>query len=227
MKVLVLAGHLDDAVVAVGGTLAKIAKEGGDVAVVAFGNGSEAYGRIEDKDTIVQTFTRQAREAHEILGVRHFEPLDYTDYGVLPSERLYHDCIRYVRKYKPDIVFSHYWAEYVQHRTMARFALDGWWQAGWKASAELGEPWTAGKFYHYEVLHLLPHPSHIVDISDTLEVKLAAWKAFKVSAEFLSEVQTQTEAKARYYGSLIGVQYGEALKQSFFRPQAVADSSEL
>src|SRR5262245_37803966 len=88
-----------------------------------------------------------------------------------------------------------------------------------------GPPWIARTLYHFEVIHLLPEPSDIVDISDTFEAKMAAWKCFQSSAEFLEirqdgdksvrrnygstmgSLTEQLETRARYYGSLIGVRY--------------------
>ncbi|MGW8179506.1 MAG: PIG-L deacetylase family protein, partial [bacterium] len=150
------------------------------------------------------------------------------------------------RKHQPDLLFSHYWAEYFQHRSMARLGCDAWWQAGWSCSADLGEPWMTPSFYHFEVIHLLPQPTDIVDISETFEAKMAAWHCFQSSSESLEQkgeagestpraygatlggsLTEQLETRARYYGSLIGVRYGEALKKSDYLPRAVHDLGVL
>ena len=136
-------------------------------------------------------------------------------------------------------------AEYFQHPAMARLSCDSWWQAGWSCSADLGQPWIARALYHFEVIHLLPEPSDIVDISDTFEAKMAAWRCFQSSAEFIEpksedsaatrrnyggtmgSLTEQLETRARYYGSLIGVRYAEARKRSDFLPRAVNDVLSL
>jgi hypothetical protein len=99
--------------------------------------------------------------------------------------------------------------------------------------------------YHFEVIQLLPEPSDIVDITDTFGAKMAAWKCFQSSAEYLDKagegdeavrrnygstmgsLTEQLETRARYYGSLIGVRYAEALKRSDFLPRPVLDISLL
>jgi LmbE family N-acetylglucosaminyl deacetylase len=246
MKVLVLGAHLDDSVLAVGGIIRKVVEAGGKVDVVCFGNSDEDFSDIADKKSAAARITTQAQRAHAVLGVASFTCFNYSDYAVQESRETYRLCIETIRKYQPDLVLSHYWAEYFQHRAMARLACDSWWQAGWSCSADLGPPWMATSLYHFEVIHLLPQPTDIVDISETFEAKMEAWRCFQSSSEYLkskdSEIEVghrsygstlggslteQLETRARYYGSLIGVRYAEALKKSDFLPRALRDINLL
>ena len=223
MKVLVLAGHLDDSIYAVGGIIGKVVKAGGQADVVCFGHSDEDYDDVAQKDTAVERTVAQAEEAHKVLGVHTFTCLHYPDFAVQENRETYRLCIESIRKHRPDIILSHYWAEYFQHRAMARLACDSWWQAGWAASAELGKPWTARSLYHFEVIHPLPDPTDIVDVSDTFEGKLRALRCFTSSYSFVEQVET----RARYLGSMVGVKYAEALKKSSFVPRVVADVAML
>jgi LmbE family N-acetylglucosaminyl deacetylase len=242
MKVLVLGAHLDDSVIAVGGIIRKVVNAGGQVDVVCFGNSDEDFADVADRDTAVEKITAQARRAHALLGVKTFTCFDYSDYAVQESRETYRLCIESIRKHQPDIIFSHYWAEYFQHHAMARLACDSWWQAAWSCSADLGPPWMAASLYHFEVIHLLPQPTDVVDVSDTFEAKMEAWRCFQSSSEYLEakepaaeaerraygatlggSITEQLETRARYYGSLIGVRYAEALKKSDYLPRAVRD----
>ncbi len=246
MKVLVLGAHLDDSVLAVGGIIRKIADSGGKVDVVCFGNSDEDFSDIADKDTAVERITAQAQRAHAVLGVASFKCFNYSDYAVQESRETYRLCIESIRTYQPDVILSHYWAEYFQHHAMARLACDSWWQAGWSCSADLGSPWMAASLYHFEVIQLLPQPTDIVDISGTFEAKMEAWRCFQSSTEYLESKDSvveserraygatlggslteQLETRARYYGSLIGVRYAEALKKSDYLPRAVRDINRL
>jgi LmbE family N-acetylglucosaminyl deacetylase len=184
-------------------------------------------------------------EAHKILGVSDFVCFDYSDFAVQENRETYRLCIESIRKYQPDIILSHFWAEYFQHRAMARLACDSWWQAGWSCSADLGAPWSARALYHFEIVHLLPNPTDIVDVSDTFARKMEAWSCFGCSSDYVEPVDEGTEAvqrsyctttgsfteqlecRARYYGSLIGVRYAEVLKKSDFIPRTVSDISVL
>lgn len=226
-NILVMAAHLDDSVIAAGGIIRKLADEGHCVSVICFGNGDEAFTAISEKETASKKFQAEAIKAHEILGVKNFECFDVPDFAVQQNRESYRLCIKSIRKYQPDIIFGHYWAEYFQHHEMATQSRDAWFQAPWDCSADLGKPWGAGKYYHYEVLHQLPNPTHIVDISDTFDAKIKAWKMFGSAEEHLGSLTEELTARARYYGAKIGVKYAEALKQSFFIPQKIVDYGGL
>ena len=226
MKVLVLAGHLDDSIIAVGGLIRKVVDQGGKVSVVCFGNGDEAFATMTEKDTCVEVFKAEAVRAHKTLGVEDFQCLDLPDFAVQENRNTYRQCIGAIRRTTPDIILGHYWLEYFQHRAMARLTCDSWWQAGWDCSADLGKPWVAPSMYHFEVLHTMPAPTHIVDVSDTFEAKLDAWRQFMTAQDHLDQLSDQLEARARFHGSKIGVRYAEALTRSAFIPQRVADPAK-
>lgn len=220
-KVLVLAGHGDDSVIAVGGILRSLVDRGCSVSVVCFGNGDEAFGKMEDRDSIVAQFTSDAVAAHKVLGIDDFQCLNLPDFAIREGREIYRDCIAAIRRVRPDVILSHYWLEYFQHRAMARLALDSWWQAGWKCSADLGEPWAARRLYQFEVLHTMPEPTHLVDITESFDAKREACRQYRASQELLDALLDQVEAKARFHGSKIGVKYAEALTRSYFIPERV------
>ena len=226
-SVLVLAAHLDDSIIAIGGTIRKLVNSGYEVNVICFGNGDEAFTVPGGRQAAIKKFKKEAKEAHDVMGVKHFECFDVPDFAVQQNREAYRQCIKSIRKYHPDIILGHYWAEYFQHHEMASQGRDAWWQSGWDCSGDLGKPWFAQKYYHFEVLHDLPEPSHYVDITETLDVKIAAWKKFTTAEEHLGSLTEQLEARARHHGSKIGVKYAEALKQSFFIPRKVTKIEEL
>ena len=226
-SILVLAAHSDDSIIAVGGILRRFIKAGCRVNVFCFGNGDEAFTEVNARESAVQNDKVEATAAHKSLGVASFECYGLPDFGVQRNRDTYRACIGAIRKYKPDIILAHYWREYFQHRDMARLACDAWWQAGWNCSADLGRPWQARALYHFEVVHDLPEPTHIVDITDSFQAKLRAWKKFKSAHDHAPGMTAQMEARARYHGSKIGVKYAEVLRQSFFIPDKVVQIKEL
>ncbi|MEI6424556.1 MAG: PIG-L family deacetylase [Lentisphaerota bacterium] len=226
-SILVLAAHLDDSIVAIGGTIRKFVNSGYEVNVICFGNGDEAYTTLGGSEAAITKFKREALEAHEVIGAKNFECFDVPDFGVQQNRESYRQCIESIRKYRPNIIFGHYWAEYFQHHEMASVSRDAWWQSGWACSGDLGKPWGVQKYYHFEVLHDLPEPTHYVDITDTFDTKIAAWKKFTAAEEHLGSLTEQLEARARHHGSKIGVKYAEALKQSFFIPGKITNCEEL
>jgi LmbE family N-acetylglucosaminyl deacetylase len=244
MKLLIIGAHLDDSIIAAGGIIRRVADEGGQVDVVCFGNSDEDFADVRDKGTVSSLLTAKAREAHAILGVKSFTCFGYSDYAVQENRETYRLCIESIRKHRPDVILSHYWAEYFQHRAVARLACDAWWQAGWTCSADLGRAWTAKALYHFEVIHALPEPSDIVDVSDSFDRKIEAWQCFNRAAQERTDqrgkgperaygataggtLAEQIEARARYHGSQIGTRYGEALKRSYYLPRPVRSINRL
>lgn len=225
-RALVLAGHLDDSIIAVGGLIRKLVTRGCAVSVVCFGNGDEAFSNVSERERAPAAFREEAVRAHEVLGVKDFQCFDLPDFAVQENRETYRQCIGAIRRVRPDIILGHYWLEYFQHRAMARLACDSWWQAGWACSADLGAPWAAPALYHFEVLHTMPEPTHLVDVSDTFQAKLDAWREFRTAQDHLAEMFDQMEARARFHGSRIGVKYAEALTRSYFVPTKVADPME-
>ena len=222
-NVLVLAGHLDDSVLAIGGIIKKFSLAGRHVAVVCMGCGDEGFAHVEDRPTVRERFYREALAAHDILGVKDFVCHNYSDFEVNEGKDIYRKCMEAIRRVRPEIIFGHYPLEYFQHRAMARMTEDTWFQSGWACSADLGEPHFARVLYQFEVLQNMPEPTHLVDVSDTFEYKLEAWAAFKTGQEHLEQEFEKMEARARFHGSKIGVKYAEALTRSNFIPQAVAN----
>lgn len=225
-RVLVLAGHLDDTIIAVGGIVRKMVNQGCEVSVVCFGNGDEGFAHIEDRESCVERFKKQTELANNVLGVKNFECFDYGDFDVVKSKETYRLAIKAIRKYKPDIIFTHDYKEYFQHHATAKLATDAWYQAAWDCSADLGPAHKAKSLYHYEVLQLIENPTHIVDVSDTFEDKIRAWDCFECGKEHLGSLAQQIENRARYYGSLIGVKYAEVLKKSSFIATEVKNPAE-
>lgn len=227
-KVLVLGAHLDDSVIAMGGTIAKLVKSGVQVDVFCFGNGDEAYTTPGGSAAAVKRFKRDAILAHEKLGVASFECYDVPDFGVDATREFYQQCIRVIRQHKPDVIFAHWWNEYFQHHGMATISRDAWNQAAWACSADLGvTPHRAAKYFHFEVNDPLPEPTHIIDISETFADKMAAWMCFIDAHDHLGELDNALETRARYHGSRVGVHYGEPFRQSFYLLETIHTAEEL
>lgn len=225
-NILVLAGHLDDSVLAVGGIIKKYTMAGHHVTVVCFGCGDEGFATLEERETCTAKFYEEAIAAHKVLGVEDFVCHNLSDFEVNETKQNYRWCMEAIRRVRPDVIFGHYWLEYFQHRAMARLSCDTWFQSGWQCSADLGSPWQARALYHFEVLQTMPEPTHLVDVSDTFQAKLDSWAEFKTGQEHLGSEFDKMEARARFHGSKIGVKYAEALTRSNFLPQAVKNLTE-
>ena len=88
-RILVLAGHLDDSVIAVGGIIRKFVNLGCKVSIVCFGNGDEAFTEISQRESVIKHFKAEAIEAHRVLGVEDFQCLNLPDFAVQENRTTY------------------------------------------------------------------------------------------------------------------------------------------
>jgi LmbE family N-acetylglucosaminyl deacetylase len=226
-RALVICAHDDDEVIALGGTIRKMVNAGVQVSTMICATGNEGYTRLEEKDTIVERRRKERAAAQAILGTAACIAYEYHDFDNLDQEAVYRAVMQAVRTVRPQVVFSHLPTDYLAHRTLARVAPEAVWQAEWECSLDLGEPWAVQALYQFSVLEMISKPSHIVDISDTFAAKVEAIHAYESQHQVVPGVLQQIEAKARAYGSLIGVQYGEALVRSQFIPVRVDDPAAM
>ena len=226
-RALVICAHDDDEVIGPGGTIRKLANAGVEVTTVIFATGNEGYLRIEEKATIVERRADERRRAQAILGTSHCVAHSYRDFDNLDCADVYRKVMHAVRLARPQLVFSHMPADYLAHRTLARVVPEAVWQARWRCALDLGEPWSVERIYLFPVLELVAKPSHIVDISDTFDSKREAMRAFVSQHDVVSGILDQLEAKARAYGSLVGVKYAEVFVRSQFIPVRVDSPVQL
>ena len=227
MRVLVVCAHDDDEVIACGGIIRKLADRGAEVVTMIFAVGNEGYQRLKMRDTIVARRVRERGKAQAILGTSRYITDQYRDFANLDGEDVYRKIMRAVREVRPHLVFGHLPTDYLAHRTLAKVTPEAVWQASWVCSLDLGKPWTVNRLYLFPILELLPKPSHVVDISDTFDAKLAALRAYASQHVVVPGLLDQVKAKARVYGSLIGVKYGEAFMRSQAIPIPVANATDL
>lgn len=226
-RALILGAHLDDSIIAMGATIRKMADAGIEVSVFCFGNGDEAYSVPGGQKAAVEHFKASAEKAHKILGAAHLECVDVGDFEVDATPQFYRLCIGAIRKYKPDVLFGHAPAEYFQHHGMSRMSLDAWNQARWICTADYGtEPWAVDRYYQFEVKDLLSPFTHLVDVSEQFEAKMEAMACFEEGGH-LGDESDELRARARFYGSRIGVKYAEAFQQNFSIPVKVSEVNAL
>lgn len=111
---LVIAAHPDDEVLGMGGTIAKLAKDGSEVHLLIVTDGSTSqYRDDENLQKILDEKKKETANCANILGIKNIY------YGNLPDMKL--DTVphievnqvieRYVDIIKPDIVFTHFWGD--------------------------------------------------------------------------------------------------------------------
>jgi len=77
------------------------------------------------------------------------------------------------------------------------------------------------------VCDTLTKPTHFVDVTDEFEDKISAMMAFDPEGGRLGAWEDEMRARARFYGSRIGVKYAEVFRQNFNIPITIKNTSEL
>ena len=172
MRVVVVAPHNDDEILGVGGTMAKLVKQGHEVIVCEV-----TAGDLDDE--MVQLQKREAVASHELMGVKtHFMDLPVVGLREMKTTELNSAFQKCMAELAPDIVFiPHKGDMHIDHRMTIEAIM--------VALRPVSLPKLKG-IYAYETLSETDWntpsvdnvfiPTMFVDISDEIEVKLEAMK---------------------------------------------------
>ena len=203
-KVLVLTAHPDDAEFFAGGTLAKMIAVGAEVTVLIATNGDTGSFEL-DRARLAEVRRLEALRAAGVLGVKEVAFLDHHngELDQLEPGRLRGQFMRAIRERQPDVLFTFDpfapFEAHPDHRATGFAALE----AANFSSFPLHYPQqlAEGLETHLvaEKYFFAKHPMYAntaVDISDTLETKIAALLEHESQVAFLFEAWMQQAALA-------------------------------
>jgi LmbE family N-acetylglucosaminyl deacetylase len=216
-SVLILAAHPDDEVLGCGGTIAKLAANGAIVHVAFLADGVfSRKGNTDEQLDEIATRRAAAKKACNILGVKSLS------FGDMPDNRMdtvaLLDIVRVVEKliaeHRPNAVFTHHAGDVnIDHCRTHEAAVT-------ECRPQLGHP--VKTLLNFEVPSStewqLPGsppifaPNWFVDISDTLDRKLAALDAYATELRDWPHPRSRrgVEHLARWRGATVGVDAAEA-----------------
>lgn len=217
--VLAIGAHPDDIELACGGTIAKLVKQGYEVALADVTQGE--LGTRGTKNIRAQ----EAEEAARILGVKTRRNLRIPDGNVVLNKANVQKLVVLIRELKPTIlIIPHSIERHPDHVHTHHLCKEAWYYAGLQklTTTFQGAKQSSHRPHHYfEFMQWHEfESSFIVDISDSYDSKMKAIRAHtsqffnplskdpetKLSSpEFLETIET----RAKYYGQRIGVKYGE------------------
>src|SRR5258708_9617209 len=106
-NVLVVSAAPDDPDFGSGGTIAKLAKDGARVRYAIVTDGSQGGEDPKQKDSeLVAIRQKEQKAAARVLGVKKVEFLGYKDGHLSPDLKLRHTIVRFIRRYKPELVIT-------------------------------------------------------------------------------------------------------------------------
>ena len=211
-SILVIAAHPDDEALGCGGTIARHAEEGAKVQVLFVADGVSSRG--EEKG--ISERYDAAREACRILGVCEPFFLNLPDNRLdsIPLLEVVQKIEEHLASCDPQIIYTHHPGDLnIDHAIVYRAVM----------TACRPQPGCSVKeIYSFEVpssTGWLPHgsngsfqPNCFIDVSATLEKKLAALRAYEMEMRAFphSRSYENVDYLARYRGAEVGVEAAEA-----------------
>src|SRR5580698_5939279 len=205
-SILVIGPHPDDQELGMGGSIAKLVRQGHRVHLVDMTNG---------EPTPLGTPERRAAEsaaAAEILGVQRTN-LGLPNREVVHSVEARHKLAAVIRVHRPNWMFVPFPIDaHPDHIATTRIAEDARFDAKLTKSSIPGEPWYPKRIIYYYCTHLRMNfqPTFFLDISQQMETKIAAVRAYESQfVENNSPVVEMVRTMNGFYGGRIGVDYAE------------------
>lgn len=219
LDILVFAVHPDDAELSCGGMLLMEKKNGKKTGVVDL-----TQGELGTRGT-ADTRRQEAASAAKILQLDVRENLGMADGFFKNDETNQRKVIAAIRKYKPGIIFCNAPQDrHPDHGRSAALVEDAAFLAGLRKiettdDGVLQDVWKPAYVFNFIQDRYL-HPGFVIDISEVMEQKMEAVKAYGTQFNNLdlSEPETYISTpdflesiiyRAKMFGKMIGVKYAE------------------
>ncbi|MCA1590648.1 MAG: bacillithiol biosynthesis deacetylase BshB1 [Acidobacteria bacterium] len=164
----------------------------------------------------------EAKDAARVLGLATRENLELEDGHVFADDASRTKLVRTLRRLKPKVILTHQENDpHPDHNHIVQLVRESARLASMrKYDAESGGEKIAVPIVAHSIFSRLLQPSFIIDVSNHLEMKMNAIRAHKSQFYDPNSTEPETrltatgfldelEARAKYFGSLIGVTAGE------------------
>lgn len=204
-RILVVMAHPDDCDFGAGGTIAQWTAKGIEVSYCIITNGDQG-GEASDVplEDMAMTRQREQRDAGSALGVSNINFLNYRDGSLTPTIELRKDIVREIRRFRPDRLvaqspvrnWERIFASHPDHLAAGESAVQAIYPDARNPYAftdlkESGfEPWRVRELW----LTGTPDPNHCVDITETIDKKIAALKAHVSQTAHNAELESMVRS---------------------------------
>ena len=225
MNILAIGAHPDDVEISCGGTLAKYAKQGHKVFTATATNGNIGSATLP-MDEIARIRKEEARRAAAHIGAEYI-CLDYDDEMFFEDRAARLAFIDLVRYCKADVILTHNPEDYnPDHELTSKIVNDI------AVMIPVAKIVTKNKPYdripiiaYFEPANGLGFvPTEYVDITETMETKIAMCSEHKSQVQWMQDNYKETMANkdffesheiiARYRGLQCGVEYAEGFRMA-------------
>ncbi len=211
LDALVIAPHPDDAELGMGGTIVRLIAQGWSVGILDLTSGEPTpLGSPEIR-------ARETAAATEALGLAWRRNLGLPNRSLEPTLAHRRELAAVFREARPRLLFAPFWEDaHPDHTAATKLVEDARFWSKLSKSDIPGEPFHPGRILYYFSVHLriVERPSFVVDISDQVDAKLAAMRAYRSQL-----VDNQPAGKPgvidavvdrnRFWGNTAGVRHAE------------------
>lgn len=215
-----IGAHPDDVEIGMGGTIAGMVRRGLSVAIVDLTDGEPTPAGTRE------TRLAEASRAADILGVSVRRTLTLPNRYLFDTVEARTELAEVIRELKPRALFVPFAEDaHPDHIAASAIAVAARFYAKFTKTEMSGEPHYPARIYSYMAVHMrmVREPSFVVDITQDLERKLEALKAYE-SQFFANPANTgiieMMAGSASMWGALARVDAGEP----FFAPEPLAIS---
>jgi len=213
LDILAIAAHPDDAELGCGGSLLLAARKGLSVGIADL-----SAAEMSTRGTVASRQAEASNAAH-ILGIIDRRNLGLPDSKI--GENSSHSLsvlIQLIRETRPRLVLAPYWEDrHPDHEATGRLVKEACFFAGVAKVGE-GEPYRPTRLFFYMLSYPFT-PAFVLDISEVWEQKMEAIKAYQTQFQSSEDgIRTAIsepgflklmEARAIWFGAMIGAAYGE------------------
>jgi N-acetylglucosamine malate deacetylase 1 len=215
LDVVAVAPHPDDLEIGCGGTLAKLVKQGYKVGIFDLTSGEPTpRGSLETRKA-------EAEEARRILGVQVRVNVELPNRVLMDGPEARFALATQFRKYRPDIIIvaagrtpaaspDHYQGQLIGEASRFYSQLTKW-NERFAGTEPYRVPHLVYIPYPFDAEQRHWHSTFVVDVSDTIDQKFAAVKAYasQFDAARFTRVEHMLRSTNGYHGARCGYLFGE------------------
>ncbi|MDY5016204.1 MAG: PIG-L deacetylase family protein [Eubacteriales bacterium] len=181
MRILAIGAHPDDCDLCFGGTAALYARAGHQVKFISATNGDTGHHRIGG-GALARRRYDETQESRRLSGIAEYEVFDIHNNGLVADIPTRERFIRAIREWKPDVLFTHRTVDYhPDHRATAQLVQDSSYAIIIPNVCPLTPVLRRAPVICYFADRFRKpcpfDPQIVVDIDETVETKLAMFRA--------------------------------------------------
>lgn len=221
-RAVVFAAHPDDEVIGCGGTIRRLATEGATVTVVIATTGDTGISpRFIAVPDLPGARRAESTRSKDLLGVDDVIFLEHRTQALVNDRATFQEWVRVIRSFRPELVLCHGPDDkHRDHRVVSALTREAVWKAWENVMPDLGPRHRVAEAWMYEITDPFAIPDVVVDISLTLDAKLAALNEHVTQGEVLGDISDFVRGLASVRGYAIGTRSGEAFRSIGVLPRA-------